>query len=150
MTIAHPELLLRWAKNSLTSPLTQILKKRNTTLSYSTYSMSIIPAAEYSDKIYQIISSLKWTAMSENVPSDMYAQQRFRSDCVFAQSDQNLCWVNSRHQRMQSFFLLRMTLIRLHRCAGWFVSSLGARKVHFLTIQLECYLHCLRHPGIIC
>ena len=30
--------------------------------------------------------------MSENVPSDMCAQRRFRSACAFAQSDQNLPW----------------------------------------------------------
>ena len=34
-------------------------------------------------------------ATSENVPSDMCAQQRFRSDCAFAQSDQNLRWAHS-------------------------------------------------------
>ena len=30
--------------------------------------------------------------MSENVPSDMCAQRRFRSACAFTQSDQNLHW----------------------------------------------------------
>ena len=32
--------------------------------------------------------------MSENVPSDMCAQRKFRSACVFAQSDQNLLRVH--------------------------------------------------------
>ena len=32
--------------------------------------------------------------MSENVPSDMCAQRRFKSTCAFSQSDQNLHWVH--------------------------------------------------------
>ena len=32
--------------------------------------------------------------MSENVPSDMCAQRRFRSDCAMAQSDQNPHWAH--------------------------------------------------------
>ena len=31
---------------------------------------------------------------SENVPSDMCAQRRFRSACTFAQSDENLQWAH--------------------------------------------------------
>ena len=42
-----------------------------------------------------------WAAPSENVPLDMCAQQRFRSACAFAQSDQNLHWPLFRYPRMQ-------------------------------------------------
>ena len=41
-----------------------------------------------------IINLNHWTLTSENVPSDMYARRRFRSDCAFAQSDQNLHWAH--------------------------------------------------------
>ena len=34
------------------------------------------------------------SSMSENIPSDMCAQRRFRSACAFAQSDQNLHWAH--------------------------------------------------------
>ena len=36
---------------------------------------------------------LNWFTKSENVPSLMCAQRRFLSACAFAQSDQNLHWV---------------------------------------------------------
>ena len=36
--------------------------------------------------------SSKWTATAGNVALDVCAQRRFRSDCAFAQSDQNLLW----------------------------------------------------------
>ena len=42
--------------------------------------------------------------MLENVPSDMYSQQRVRSACIFLQSDQNLHCVLGQ-PRMQSFFV---------------------------------------------
>ena len=32
--------------------------------------------------------------MSETEPSDMCAQQRFRSACAFVQADLNLCWAH--------------------------------------------------------
>ena len=44
----------------------------------------------YWGKIFVHINVDIWAAMSGNVPSDMCAQRRFRSDSSFAQSDQNL------------------------------------------------------------
>ena len=41
-----------------------------------------------------ILFNIIWDAMSENVPSDICAQRRFRSDCTFAQSDLNRRWAH--------------------------------------------------------
>ena len=47
--------------------------------------------------------------------------------CVIAQSDQNLHWTYFGQPRMQSFLMqATKTLIRLHECECYFVSSLGA------------------------
>ena len=40
------------------------------------------------------VSKYKRVTKSKSIPSDMCAQQRFRSDCAFAQSDLNLCWAH--------------------------------------------------------
>ena len=58
---------------------------------------------------------------SENVPSDMCAQRRFRSACAFAQSDQKLHTAQFRLPRMQSFFMRKT-----NQTAGLFQSSLDA------------------------
>ena len=60
------------------------------------------------------------------------AQRRFRSNCTFVQSDQNLHWApldslgwkdsSCRHQR----------LIRQSGCAGWFESSLGTHVRRYI------------------
>ena len=57
--------------------------------------------------------NIKWVATSENVPSVMCAQRRFRSACAFAQSDQNLHCAHFWKTRMKRFFTLTtLTLIR--------------------------------------
>ena len=57
--------------------------------------------------------------MLENIPSDMCAQGRLRSDCTFAQSDLSLYWA---HEETMHPLLSNMSpvkiLIRLRKCAG--------------------------------
>ena len=47
----------------------------------------------------------KRVAMPDNVSTDMLAQRRFRSDCAFAQSDQNLPCAQFEQLKLQRFFL---------------------------------------------
>ena len=69
----------------------------------------------------------KWTVTTENIPSDRCTQRRFRSACIFPQSDKNLHWTHFGPPRMESFFMrTTKTLIRLCGCADSFESSLGA------------------------
>ena len=78
-------------------------------------------------------------ASSENVSSDMCAQRRFRSDCAFTQSDQNLHWALLDSQGCKVDHADNEDSDQTEiRCAGRFESSLGAhfRKVRFLTFQL--------------
>ena len=88
------------------------------------------------------------TAMRGNLPSDMCAQRRFRSDCAFAQSDQNLHWARFGLPRMDSF-LIRITKlpIRLRACAGWFGSSTTAnvRRYVFPLWLILCGKHFRRY-----
>ena len=64
---------------------------------------------------------------SEIAPFNMCDQQRFRSACAFAQSDQNLRCSHFWQPRMQIFFKkTTKTLIRLRGYPGWFESSFGA------------------------
>ena len=44
-------------------------------------------------------------ATSENVPSDMCVQRRFRSACAFAQSDLNLRWAHSGYSSLGAFWI---------------------------------------------
>ena len=60
-------------------------------MSYS-YDFAEIPELT-SDRVLAI-GNVLWAATSEKVPSYMYTQRIFRSDCAFAQSDQNLHWVH--------------------------------------------------------
>ena len=72
--------------------------------------------------------------MGRNVSSDMCAQRRFRSDCAFAQSDQNLHWAHFGEPRMQRVFMWpAKTLVRLHACAGWFESSLDSHVRRYVS-----------------
>ena len=90
--------------------------------------------------------TLKWAAMSGNVPSDICAQRRFLSACVFAQSDQNLHWTHFKYRRMQKVFMrTRKTLMKLRGCVGWSESSLGTHvrgtftrvAVQFIIVQTK-------------
>ena len=81
-----------------------------------------------------------WVATSENVPSDMWAQRKFRSACAF---DSQGCKISSCGQ---------LRLIRLRGCAGWFESSFGAHVRRYVFSccgssglqkkELEWYLSC--------
>ena len=51
--------------------------------------------------------------MSENVPSDLYAQRRFRSACAYAKSDQNFHGAHFGQQRVQGFLYGQRSL-----CSG--------------------------------
>ena len=69
--------------------------------------------------------------MSENVPSDMCAQRRFKSTCAFSQSDQNLHWVHFLIAKDQRFFMrTTSTLIR--------PPGRTCQKVRFLKLRLRC------------
>ena len=48
---------------------------------------------------------IMFAATSENLPSGMCAQSRFRSACTFVQADQNLHWAHFELLKMQSFIL---------------------------------------------
>ena len=71
--------------------------------------------------------------MSENVPSDMCVQRRFRSTCAFTQSYTKL--------HCAHFFMwTTKTLIRLSGCADWFESSLDAHFKGYLFSRFGSYV----------
>ena len=83
-----------------------------------------------------------WAARSKNVLLDMCTQRRFRSDCAFAQSDQNLHWVHFRYPRMQNFFLQTIkTLIRLCRCMCRLILSLHCVHMSEGMFHVAAYIY---------
>ena len=57
------------------------------------------------EDIFSQSSSILRAAPSDNAPYDMCAQRRFRSACVFAQSDQNLFWTHFGLPKIQSIYM---------------------------------------------
>ena len=76
-------------------------------------------------------------ATSENVPPDMCAQQRFRSACAFAQSDQNPFWAHFGLPRMQCFFMrtTKTDQTAQMRRLIWVFVERTHQKVHFLVLR---------------
>ena len=109
---------------------------------FLTFSMLMNGLNAYMHKPYQI-------ATSENVRSDMCAQRRLRSACVFAQPDQNIHWTHFGQPGVQSFFLrTTKTLIRLRGWAGWLESSLGAHVRRGVFWRFDSYRWW--HAGLSC
>ena len=91
----------------------------NKTMFYIDSAVNKVWAYDFDKETGNISMTYIRTATPGNIPSDMCAQIRFRSDCAFAQSGLNLHWALFRQPRIESFFM-RTTkiLIRLSECAG--------------------------------
>ena len=79
-----------------------------------------------------------WTVTSENIPSHICAQKRFRSACAFAQSDQNLHWAYFGYSRMQRFYMRKKDTDqtpRMRRLICVFIRRTWP-KVRFCTLWL--------------
>ena len=76
---------------------------------------------------------------SDNVPSNMCAQRRFRSACAFAQADQNLHWAHLKYSRMQSSNLRLADKVDSDQTARMprliLKSSLGARVILYISTR---------------
>ena len=80
------------------------------------------------------------TTIWTEVPSNMWAKQRLKSECAFAQSDQSLrCLHEETLHPCPSKMRSVKILIRLCECAGWSESSLGAqvRRYVFRAMWLQ-------------
>ena len=79
-----------------------------------------------------------WAATSENVNLGMCAQQRFRSACALAQSDQNIqCGhLDSQGYKVSSCGQRRLWSDRLMRRLIWVFFGRICPTVHFLTLRL--------------
>ena len=85
---------------------------------------------------------IDWAAMSEKGPSDLCAQQRFRSACTFMQSDQNLQLVHFGYK--ETSFFMRMTncdqTVQVCRLI-WVFIRCTCQKVHFLSLRQNSDLY---------
>ena len=80
----------------------------------------------------QVRSTWKRTPMWENVPSDIYSQQKLKSAYAFVQSDQNSSLVAWRNFVAWLFKMHQVKiLIRLPECESWSKSSLGAHVLRY-------------------
>ena len=71
----------------------------------------------------------------------MGAQGRFRSDCAFVQSDQNLPWAPFGQPKIQPFFTWTMkSLTRLRGCTGGLESLLGASVGRYVCLRCDSNL----------
>ena len=78
-----------------------------------------------------------WATPWEDIPSYMCTQRRLKSACTTVQSDQSLSYPHA--ETLQSWLSqehLVKILIRLHKCAAWSKSSLGAHVKRYV------YWHC--------
>ena len=94
----------------------------------------------YLAKILKHPNKTNWDATFESVSSNMCAQRRFRSDCTFVQSDQNLDCVHFGLPKMQSFSHLDMCAQRGFRSACTFVQSdQNLHCVHFGLPKMQSF-----------
>ena len=70
-----------------------------------------------------------WASAEQNHQNVLCPQQRLRSACASAQSDQRLCYVLMRKLRNQGFCLWQRGLFSLGKCPGWSESSLAAQVI---------------------
>ena len=74
-----------------------------------------------------------WVSMRENIPSDISLQWRLKSACPSTQFDQCL---HCLHEETLHPWLFQMhpvkILMRLHKCAGWSESLLGAHTWRYV------------------
>ena len=67
--------------------------------------------------------------MSENTPSVMCAQRRFKSACAFAQSDQNLRWA---HFNITKTCLCNFDPLKPH----FYVEKMGFAGVYIIAVSI--------------
>ena len=89
-----------------------------------------------------------WTAMSTNVPLDVFTQQRFILACAF------VVWTES---SLGTFWIAKgatflhadnENLIRLHRYAGWFESLLGVHARRYVFLCCGSYVIVSSHSSL--
>ena len=80
-------------------------------------------------------------ATSDNIPLDMFAQQRFRSACAFMRSESSLSvfWI-AKDAKLITWEQQR--LIKLSECRGWFVCIGTSVRVYVFYIAAQ-FVMCL-------